>query len=146
MGDPLGYWGRALRAGKQLICWDGLATCKPLQIQNISYELVDFFGFRAPRRADADADVVVVNRSHGFKDVFAFQGLGLSSRKDDELLVRRADDEFFYPFLPEGLADTDGVFIGSFRNGKIRPVVEQGIEHWSPKIQPLARTAPNCFM
>mgnify|MGYP000535548007 CR=1 FL=1 len=79
-----------------------LATCKPLQIQNISYELVDFFGFRAPRRADADADVVVVNRSHGFKDVFAFQGLGLSSRKDDELLVRRADDEFFYPFLPEG--------------------------------------------
>lgn len=72
--------------------------------------------------------MVIVNRSHGFKDVFAFQGLGLSSRKDDELLVRRADDEFFYPFLPEGLADTDGVFVGPFRNGKIRPVVEQGIE------------------
>jgi hypothetical protein len=32
VGDPLGYWGRALRAGKQLICRDGLATCKPLQV------------------------------------------------------------------------------------------------------------------
>ena len=65
--------------------------------------------------------MVVVNRSHGFKDVFAFQGLGLSSRKDDELLVRRADDEFFYPFLSEGLADMNGVFIGPFRNGKYVP-------------------------
>ena len=39
----LGIGRRTLRAGKQLICWDGLATCKPLQIQNISYELDDFW-------------------------------------------------------------------------------------------------------
>ena len=33
MGDPLGLWRRSPRVGKSLIFWGGLATCKPLRIE-----------------------------------------------------------------------------------------------------------------
>ena len=33
VGDPLGLWRRSPRVGKSLIFWGGLATCKPLRIE-----------------------------------------------------------------------------------------------------------------
>ena len=67
-------------------------------------------------------------RAFGFKDVFLFQLPGLFLAEDDELLIRRADDEFFYPLLAEGVADLHGVFVGPLGNGKVCPVMEQRIE------------------
>lgn len=72
--------------------------------------------------------MVVVDGAFGFKDVFLSQLPGLFLAEDDELLIRRADDEFFYPLLAEGVADLHGVFVGPLGNGKVCPVMEQRIE------------------